>query len=113
MIVTALILALIVYFIKASTWKGHIFEWVDRYLRRYIPEKIYKPLIGCNLCMTFWHSWYIYFIGHFTHIDGFEDIRLQQILFTIFIACGFAAVLLVFGKIQEDLKPIKDVIESE
>lgn len=112
-VLVAFSLALMVYFIKASTWKGQIFEVVDRYLRRYIPEKLYKPLIGCNLCMTFWHSWYIYYIGHFTHVLGFEDIRAQQMLFTIFIACGFAALFMIFGKVQEDLKPIKDVVESE
>ena len=142
MILNALIIALMVYFIKATTWKGHIFEWVDdlfeciltpeNYRRgkifkgEFIPpdsdhckrngKGLYKPIIGCNMCMTPWWGFLIYSIAHWKNIPGFEVYAFWRIIFTLFIAGGFAAILLLLGKlvtkVEDAAKEIKNLNEN-
>lgn len=123
MIENAIILAVIVFFIKATTWKGHIFEQVDTFFQIVLtkdnwrsgsgpnkknPMKIYKPIIGCNLCMTPWWGFAIYTLGHYKHIPGFEVYEFWRIIFTLFIAGGFAAVLLLLNKLVQNIKELSE-----
>lgn len=115
LVINAFVISLIVLFIKATTWKGHVFEEVDKFFKSILtpdgheePVKIYKPIIGCHMCMTPWHGLYLYFVLHFTNIQGFEDIRFQTILFTLLLAGGFAALYMVIMKIQENIQDINE-----
>lgn len=59
--VNSLIIALLVLFIHATTWEGHIFEGV----KKIIPPDagdFYKPIYGCPICMTPWWGSVIYLI---------------------------------------------------
>lgn len=44
---------------------GFIFERADELLDKHLPEIIYKPLIGCHICMaSVWGSaYYFLFVG--------------------------------------------------
>lgn len=133
MILNALIISLIVWFIKATTWKGHIFEKVDDFIQFLLtprawyeltvleidssqierkPRKIYMPIIGCNLCMTPWWGFAIYTLAHFEHIPGFEVYTFWRIVFTLFIAGGFSAILMVFGKLGTDIDRAQKSIDE-
>ena len=98
MIINALIISLMVYFIKASTWHGMIWEKPRVFLEKTLPEKISKPLIGCPVCMTPWWGLPIYLIAYYTNITGFEDVRIQTIVYTLFTASGFSTLFLMFNK---------------
>ena len=102
MIETAFILAFIVYFIKATTWKGMIFYEMTEKWERW-PEFIRKPLYECPVCMTPWWGIVIYFLGHYTGLTKFADIRFQRILFTVFTAAGINTIFLIINKIYDTL----------
>ena len=61
MLEAALIIAFIVYFLKATTWKGMIFYELAEKLEHW-PEFIRKPLYECPVCMTPWWGIVIYFL---------------------------------------------------
>lgn len=98
MLINAIILSLVVYFIKASTWHGMIFEKPHLWLEKHLPEKLYKPTVGCPVCMTPWWGFILYMVAHFTDVVGFEDIRFQTIIFTLFTAAGISTVMLMLNK---------------
>lgn len=120
MIINALIIALIVFFIKATTWKGHIFEGIDIFLQQILtkdnwrrnaappfkkePMKIYKPLIGCNICMTPWWGFVIYTIAHYNLIPGFEPYTFWRVLLTLFIAGGISALFNLIGQLNAHIE---------
>ena len=107
----AVVIALIVYFIKATTWKGMIFEKIGKFLDRILPEKLYKPIIGCPVCMTIWWGLLVYFIGYFTNIELFQDIRAQVVIYTLFIASGINTVILMLNKVYDVAKKEDKILE--
>jgi len=100
MLNTAFIIAFMVYFVKATTWKGMIFHNICNTLEG-IPEKIKKPLYDCPICMTPWWGTLIYIIGHYTHLPQFEVLSFPQVIFTIFTAGGINTIVLVFNHIYD------------
>lgn len=41
---------------------GHIFENIGNLAENNLPEKIYKPIIGCVICNAFWIGTIMYWI---------------------------------------------------
>src|SRR5687768_3689670 len=113
MIASAFVIATIVYFIKVTTWPGHIWEKVGFWAEKKLPPKLYKPFIGCPVCMTPWWGTIIYIIGHVLKIQGFEDFRVQYIIFTIFVAAGINSVILMFNKMYDTAKKEEKVLNKE
>jgi hypothetical protein len=85
MIENSLIIALIILFLHATTWDGHIFQKV----RKWISEdfNISKPIYNCPICMTPWWGTLIYLI--FIHYS-FSDYIL-----TIGAASGLSVISVV------------------
>ena len=102
MIQEALIIAFIVYFIKATTWKGMIFHEVCNKLEKW-PEVIRKPLYECPVCMTPWWGVLIYLAGHFTGLPEFSLLSIQRVIFTVFTAAGINTIFLIINKIFDTL----------
>lgn len=109
----ALILMFIVYFIKSSTWPGMIWAKQHDYLEEHLPEKLYKPIIGCPVCMTPWWGLGLYMAAHFLSIRGFEDARAQSIVFTLFCAAGMSTVVLMLNKEYDVAKKEDKLLEEE
>lgn len=57
--------SLFIFGLWNAAQKGFILHRLDNYAEAYLPEFLYKPLIGCVLCMaSIWGgSYYFYFIG--------------------------------------------------
>lgn len=102
MLESALIVAFIVYFLKATTWKGMIFYELTEKLEHW-PEFVRKPLYECPVCMTPWWGIVIYFLGYLAGLPEFADISFQRILFTVFTASGINTVFLILNKIYDTL----------
>ena len=102
MVETAFIIAFIVYFIKATTWKGMIFYELTEKLERW-PEFVRKPLYECPVCMTPWWGIAIYFTGHYAGLPEFADISFQRLFFTVFTAAGINTIFLIINKIYDTL----------
>lgn len=100
----ALIIALIVFFLKVTTWEGHIFENLGDWAYYNLPEKVYKPLIGCPICMTPWWGTFIYLLGDLLNIELFEDSRPLRLIFTIFAAAGINALIVMLIEIYDYFK---------
>jgi len=94
MIATALIISLIVLFLHATTWDGHIFEGIKKIIP---PEgKLYKPIYGCPICMTPWWGTIIYML--------FFDIGFKDWLLTIGAASGFSVLWVLIIDIKDNTK---------
>lgn len=113
MLANALVLALIVYFIKVTTWPGHIWQSVGYWAEEKLPEKLYKPFIGCPVCMTPWWGTILYLIAHFTSIPGYADLRIQTIIFTIFTAAGINSIILMFNKVYDTEKKEEKILDKK
>jgi amino acid transporter len=109
----ALAIAFIVYFIKVTSWKGHIFEKQGTWLEQNLPEKLYKPLIGCPVCMTPYWGTIIYSVAHFLSVPGFEIYSWPVVIMTIFVAAGINSVILMFNKLYDAAKDEEKVAEKE
>ncbi len=86
MVITqAAIIALIIFFLHATTWDGHIFEGI----RKLIDEnsKISKPIYNCPICMTPWWGTVIYWL--------FFGWTFQDWLLTVGAASGFSVISVV------------------
>jgi hypothetical protein len=103
MLQAGFITAFIVYFIKATTWRGMIFHGVKQKLRN-LPENIRKPLIECPVCMTPWWGTAIYLTGHYTGITEFRKLTAQSVIFTVFTASGINTIFLMLNKIHDNLE---------
>ena len=103
MLATAFITAFIVYFIKATTWKGMIFYEISLKLRGALPEKLRKPLFECPICMTPWWGILIYLAGYYLDIPEFAPLTLQRVIFTVFTAAGINTILLIVNKIYDTI----------
>jgi hypothetical protein len=102
MLETAFIIAFIVYFIKATTWKGMIFHELTEKLGGW-PEFIRKPFYECPVCMTPWWGVIIYLVGHYSNLPEFADLTIQRLIFTVFIAAGINTIFLIINKIYDTL----------
>jgi hypothetical protein len=110
----ALILALIIYFIKATTWEGHIWEKQGKALKEKLPEKLYKPIIGCPICMTPWWGTLLYLsFSYLLDIQGFQDKRFQVIVITVFVAAGINTVILMFNQLYTYFNKREDLLDKE
>lgn len=94
MIAQALIISMIVLFIHATTWDGHIFAWVKKVIK---PEgKIYKPVYGCPICMTPWWGSLVFFL----FIGG----PFREWFLTIGCAAGFSVLNVLLIDIKDLIK---------
>ncbi|MFN6944921.1 MAG: hypothetical protein ACK4ND_08215 [Cytophagaceae bacterium] len=100
MLEPAFVIAFIVYFVKATTWKGMIFFGVKQKLEG-LPEFFKKPLFSCPVCMTPWWGAAIYLIAHYYNLTGFEELTLPRLIFTVFISSGINTIFLLFNKLYD------------
>ena len=107
MLTTAFIIAFIVYFIKATTWKGMIFHGVIEKLE-WLPKKLKKPLFECPVCMTPWWGVLIYLIGHYAGLEEFSELTFRRLVFTVFAAAGINTLFLILNKIYDTLATHED-----
>lgn len=109
----AAIIALIVYFIKATTWPGMIFEKVGVWAEDTFGEYWNKPILGCPVCMTPWWGTALYLFFHFTEVGGFEDIRAQVIAGTVLCSAGLNVIVLMLNKEYDVAKKEDKILENE
>jgi len=102
MLTSAFIIAFIVYFIKATTWKGMIFHGLIEKLN-WLPKKLKKPLFECPICMTPWWGVAIYLIGHYAGLEEFGELSFRRLIFTVFAAAGINTLFLILNKIYDTL----------
>ncbi len=102
MLESAFVIAFIVYFIKATTWKGMIFYEITQKWESW-PEFVRKPLYECPVCMTPWWGVVIYLVGHYTKLPEFSELTIQRVIFTLFTAAGINTIFLVLNKIYDTL----------
>ncbi len=88
--IEAIFISLMVLFIHATSWDGHIFEGI----KKIVPPKgkWYKALYGCPICMTPWWGSVIYWI--------FFAFSWQHWLLTIGAAAGLAVIYVVLLSIR-------------
>lgn len=91
MIEKSFILALIVLFLHACTWKGMIFSFVAENLKD-LPDFIKKPLYDCPICMTLWWGALINWIGNISNI--WQSHNPVELGFILFAAAGINTVLI-------------------
>src|SRR5687767_9357574 len=113
MLTNIVILSLIIYFVKASTWPGMILEKVGVWVEDTLGEYWSKPVIGCPVCMGPWWGTVLYLLAHFLEIQGFEDIRAQTIIFTVFSVAGLNTVILMLNKEYDVAKKEDKLLEKE
>ena len=62
----AVLLVAWIQFLNACFWEGHIFGKIGYIMETELADWIYKPTIGCPICMTPWHgllAWLIFGIS--------------------------------------------------
>lgn len=64
MIQGIILISLIVFAIWYCFLEGEIFGKIGVWLEAKLPNSIWKPLIGCPVCMVFWHGLYIAYFLH-------------------------------------------------
>lgn len=102
MIVNALTISLIVLFIHATTWEGHIFEGVKKLIK---PEgKLYKPIYGCPICMTPWWGSAMYFMTITRRTAEANNLLFRSDLNEYFLTIGAAAGFSVLWVLLIDIK---------
>lgn len=102
MLTSAFLIAFIVYFIKATTWKGMIFHGFTEKLS-FLPKKLRKPLFECPVCMTPWWGVAIYLIGYYAGLEEFSELSFRRLIFTVFTAAGINTLFLILNKIYDTL----------
>ncbi|RCH55418.1 hypothetical protein DJ568_05865 [Mucilaginibacter hurinus] len=89
----AFIIALIVLFIHACTWKGMIFDGIKKIVE---PKgHLYKPLYGCPICMTPYYGAVIYLL--------FFNVSFVNGLLTVAAASGFSVISVLLIDIKDAL----------
>lgn len=78
----AFTISMIVLFLHATSWEGHIFEGI----KKIVPPKgkWYKALYGCPICMTPWWGSLVYFLFFF--------VTWQHWLVTVGAAAGINVI---------------------
>ncbi len=98
MITQALAIAMIILFLHATTWDGHIFEGIRKYIDE--DKKISKPIYNCPICMTPWWGSLIYFLlmpyGDMATWQGW-----QSYLLTIGAAGGMSVISVILIVIKD------------
>ena len=93
MVTHAFIIAMIVLFIHACTWKGMIFEGFKKILK---PEgHLYKPVYGCPICMTPYYGTIIYLL--------FFRLSFSDGLLTIGTAAGISVLSVLLIDIKDGI----------
>ena len=100
MLEQAFIIAFIVYFIKATTWKGMIFYRPKEKLNG-LPSYIRKPFFECPVCMTPWWGMVVYLLAHYSGIEEFAELTISRLIFTVLVSSGINTVILFFNKIYD------------
>ena len=98
----ALIIAMIVLFLHACSWRGMIFSGI----KNLVPPRgmLYKPLYGCPICMTPWYGTLIYFL--------FFEPAVTSWLLTVGTASGFNVLSVLLIDIKDGIcKPKTDETE--
>jgi hypothetical protein len=90
MIENSLVIALIIFFLHATTWDTHIFSGIRKLISE--DSMISKPIYNCPICMTPWWGSLIYWL-FFAH--SFTDWLL-----TVGAAAGLSviSVILIYAK---------------
>lgn len=109
----AFIIAFLVYFLKACTWPGMIFEKPGKWIEDRLGEYWSKPVIGCPICMTPWWGSLIYAVCHFAGIRGFEDWRFVTVVVTLFAAAGINVIVLMQNKEYDVAKKEDKLLKKE
>ncbi|GAA4320884.1 hypothetical protein GCM10023149_20390 [Mucilaginibacter gynuensis] len=93
MIQHAFIIALIVLFIHACSWKGMIFDGIKKIIE---PKgMLYKPIYGCPICMTPYYGAIIYLLFFNTSfVDG---------LLTVATASGLSVISVILIDIKDGI----------
>ncbi|KEO73789.1 hypothetical protein [Anditalea andensis] len=110
MLEQATIIALIVYFIKASTWKGMIF-YNQKEKLVWLPSYIKKPFFDCPVCMTPWWGIIVYLLAHFSGIAEFSVLTIARLIFTVMVSAGINTVILLLNKIYDQMHNLKKLPE--
>lgn len=100
MLEASFIIAFMVYFLKATTWKGMIFNKIKVKFNHW-PGWIRKPLFQCPVCMTPWWGAVIYLIAFYAGLTEFSELSLVRIIYTLFTASGINAAFLTIFKIYD------------
>lgn len=103
MIENIIIIALFVYAISATAWDDHIFQKVGDWAEENLPEKIYKPFIGCPICMVPWWGTVIYLVADVLGVPSFQDARWFMILGTVIAAMGVNALIVKITGALDDI----------
>jgi len=107
MLEQAFIIAFIVYFIKATTWKGMIFYRPKEKLVG-LPSFIRKPFFECPVCMTPWWGIAVYLLAHYSGIREFEVLTVARLLFTVLVSSGINTVILLINKIYDQMHKMEN-----
>lgn len=91
MIQNALAISLIIFFLHATTWDGHIFQGI----RNLIDEKsiISKPIYNCPICMSPWWGTAIYLI--------LFPVSFQDWILTVGVASGLSVISVVLIDLKD------------
>jgi hypothetical protein len=112
MILHAFIISAIVCFIFVCfNWEGMIFEQVGAWMEVKIPEKLFKPLIGCPICMSPW--WGIAIMAIFYWTGVWPVPHPVEIIATQFIAGFWSTLFVIAGKFMEVMKLRSEQIQDE
>jgi hypothetical protein len=94
----ALIIAMIVLFLHACSWRGMIFSGIKKIIE---PKgHLYKPLYGCPICMTPWYGTIIYLL--------FFHISLADGVLTVAAASGFNVLSVLLIDIKDAICKSKE-----
>lgn len=85
MIENSLIISLIILFLHSTTWDGHIFEKIRKWIKE--DSKISKPIYNCPICMTPWWGTLIYWL--------FMHISFVDYLLTVGAASGLSVISVI------------------
>lgn len=112
MLEQAFIIALIVYFLKATTWKGMIFYGPKEKLKN-LPSFIRKPFFECPICMTPWWGTIVYLVAHFSGLPEFEELTAVRLIFTVLISSGINTVILLLNKIYDKINEVENDVNKK
>ena len=103
MIETAITISLIVFFIHATSWEGHINDWVRKFIDPEHP--ISKPIYNCPICMTPWYGTIILLIMQ-------HEYSLTQCILILGAASGFSVVLALINMIEDNLSELSNTLHQ-
>lgn len=90
MLHTSIIVAIVVYFIHACTWKGMVFQFVRNTCEK-LPAYLKKPLFDCPTCMSVW--WGPSIIAILILYCGYSFPGIVQVLLISALAGGINAII--------------------